>query len=332
MRVWLVWLAVFYGVWASLNFAAGYWIHTREHWPIALSMAFGSFVAGSTPMGGGTVGFPILVLFFELPAALGRNFALLVQSIGMTSASIFILCRGTRVEWRMLPYCITGSAAGLLLGTFVVVPYMPDDLVKLVFACLWASFGVLTLAKNRELCSFTDLPVIPDMAARRLGLTVGVVGGVTTALTGVGIDMMLYTVLVLLFRMDLKVAVPTSVIIMAGSSILGSLLHVAIGDIGRESAYNLLAAAPVVILGAPLGAFFVSIVPRVRTLYFVAVLCVLQFVWALYNVRPTWGQWGFIAANLTVATVGFVLLYRMGRGLAVERAYRAPVRAVAEIG
>jgi hypothetical protein len=39
-------------------------------------MAFGSYVAGSTPMGGGTVGFPILVLLFDLPATLGRDLCL----------------------------------------------------------------------------------------------------------------------------------------------------------------------------------------------------------------------------------------------------------------
>jgi len=327
MRVWLAWLVAFYSVWVMLNFVIGYWPHTREHWPIAVAMAFGSYVAGSTPMGGGTVGFPVLVLFFDLPAALGRNFGLMVQSIGMTSASIFILCRRTQIEVRMLSYSVAGAAVGLLVGTFFVVPYMPDAFVKLVFSCLWASFGLLTLAKNRELCSFDQLPAIRPATARAFGLAVGLVGGVTTALTGVGIDMMLYTVLVLLFRMDLKAAVPTSVVIMAAASVMGSLLHVAIGDLGSEAFYNWLAAAPVVILGAPLGAFLVSIIPRMHTLYFVAVLCVLQFVWALYEIRPTPGQWTFTVANLIVATAGFTLLYRMGRG----RAERATIRARAEL-
>jgi len=313
MRPWLIWLVCFYSVWAILNFAFGLWVYTKAHWPIAVAMALGSYVAGSTPMGGGTVGFPVLVLLFHEPASMGRNFGLVIQSIGMTSASIFILCRRTPIEFRILSWSILGSAAGLLFGTLYVVPRIPDASVKLIFACLWASFGFLTLVKNTEICAFDNLPLVPRRAAMRLGLIVGVVGGVTTALTGVGIDMILYVLLVLLFRMDLKSAVPTSVIIMAVSSLMGSGLHLLIGDFNQEVFHSWLAAAPVVILGAPLGAFLVSVISRVATLYFVAMLCVLQFVWTLFEVRPTPGQWAFVAANLTVATVGFVLLYRAGK-------------------
>ena len=40
---------------------------------IALAMAIGSYAAGSTPMGGGTVGFPVLVCSLAAPT-LGRDF------------------------------------------------------------------------------------------------------------------------------------------------------------------------------------------------------------------------------------------------------------------
>ena len=45
-----------------------------EHWGIAAAMAAGSYVAGSTPMGGGTVGFPVLVLLFDQSGAIGRRY------------------------------------------------------------------------------------------------------------------------------------------------------------------------------------------------------------------------------------------------------------------
>lgn len=324
--IWLLWLAGFFTVWGGLNVIGGFWPRTQEHWPIAVAMALGSYVAGSTPMGGGTVGFPVLVLFFDLPASLGRNFALLIQSIGMTSASIFILCRRSPIEWRMLRSAVVGSGVGLVLGTFLAVPYLPDPLVKLVFACLWMSFGVLTLVKNQEICSYREVPVIPMVAARNLGLAVGLLGGITTSLTGVGIDMLLYTVLVLLFRTDVQAAVPTSVIVMAVSSIMGSVLHLVIGDIDRDVYYYWLAASPVVILGAPLGAFLVSVISRVKTLYVVAVLCVVQFGWTLYEVKPTVGQWLFVVVALGAAGGGFVFLYRLGRTL--PPAHTVPVHTV----
>lgn len=318
MRLWLSWLAAFYATWALLNFGFGLWPHAQANWPIALAMALGSYVAGSTPMGGGTVGFPVLVLLFHTPAAFGRNFGLLIQSVGMTSASIFIICRRTPIESRTLRFSVLGAAAGLVVGTFWIAPYIPDASAKLIFSCLWLGFGGLTLVKNRELCASRELPTIAAREAAIVGVVVGVAGGVTTALTGVGIDMMLYTVLVLLYRMDLKAAVPTSVLVMAVTSVLGTLLHVAIGDLGRDVFYKWLAAAPVVVLGAPLGAFLVSLISRVKTLYFVAVLCVLQFVWTIREVAPSAGEWTLIVVNLAIASLGFVVLYRAGRRRAPE--------------
>ena len=71
-----------------------------ERWGIAVAMAAGSYVAGSTPMGGGTVGFPVLVLLFEHSGAIGRDFAFAIQSIGMVSASIYILTRPSAVTGK----------------------------------------------------------------------------------------------------------------------------------------------------------------------------------------------------------------------------------------
>ena len=70
-----LWLALFYLAWLTVIVVGHHGQTLREHWPIALAMAFGSYVAGSTPMGGGTVGFPILVLLLKLPATLGRDFS-----------------------------------------------------------------------------------------------------------------------------------------------------------------------------------------------------------------------------------------------------------------
>ena len=80
------WLLVFYTAWAGFVVSAGSWPVVRAHWPISVAMAGGSFVAGSSPVAGGTVGFPVLVYLFDHPARLGRDFSLAVQSIGMTGS------------------------------------------------------------------------------------------------------------------------------------------------------------------------------------------------------------------------------------------------------
>ncbi len=79
----LIWLGAFYATWLVLVISLDAWSHVVGNWAIAAAMAFGSYFAGSTPMGGGTVGFPVLTLLFDYPASLGRDFGLAVQSIGM---------------------------------------------------------------------------------------------------------------------------------------------------------------------------------------------------------------------------------------------------------
>jgi uncharacterized membrane protein YfcA len=195
---------------------------------------------------------------------------------------------------------------------FWIAPFLPNNIVKLLFSCLWMSFAILTLAKNREICSLNTNPVIEQNTAMKLGLVVGIAGGITASVIGVGIEMMIYTTLVLLFRCDLKVAVPTAVSAMAATSVVGIVLHAALGDIGSEVFYNWLAAAPIVVFGAPFGAFLVSVIPRARTLYFVSALCLIQFVWTLWQVGPSPKEWALVVCALAAAVVGFYLLYRRG--------------------
>jgi hypothetical protein len=73
MKYWFAYVAALYAVWLVLAFGFGYWRQAKAHWPMAAVMTFGSVVAGSTPMGGGTVAFPFLVLVFGQSPALGRN-------------------------------------------------------------------------------------------------------------------------------------------------------------------------------------------------------------------------------------------------------------------
>ncbi len=312
MKYWYLFVGVFYLAYVYLIFGLKYLPIALNHWPIAIAMALGSVVAGSTPMGGGTVGFPVLVLLLHQSASIGRNFGMAAQALGMTSAMVFIFCRRTPVQTRMLGWGLTGAVGGLLAGTFLVSPLLPGDTVKLLFSSVWMSFGVLTLARNREFCSLDQVPALGRNADAATSFAVGVFGGMITSLIGVGIEMVTYTVLVLRYRCDLKAAVPTAVSMGAMTSVMGIGLHALLGDIGRETFYNWLAAAPIIVFGAPFGAYLVSVIPRIRTLYFVSILCLVQFVWTLYQVSPSGGGWLFVFASLALAGLSFFLLYKRG--------------------
>lgn len=288
LRPFLLWLALFYSAWLTIVTLGNHWATLADHWPIALSMAFGSYVAGSTPMGGGTVGFPVLVLLFELPASLGRNFGLAVQSIGMVSATIYILSARRPLDWPLLKPTLLGALLGTPLGAAFVAPYVADLWVKLTFAVIWCSFGIMHLVKLRELTSAHNPSHRFRPHTRSIGLALGLSGGIVASITGVGIDMMLYAVLVLLYRADLKTAIPTSVVIMAFSSVVGITTNVVLSrtvggpyHVDPEVFHNWLAAAPVVALGAPFGAIVVNLISRTPTLLVVSLLCIGQFVWTI---------------------------------------------------
>ena len=330
LAAWLVFLGLFYTAWLLLVFGGGMWSVVVDHWPMALSMAIGSYAAGSTPMGGGTVGFPVLVLLFDMPASLGRDFSFAVQSIGMVSASIFILCRRQPLAWSMLRGAMLGAVLGTPLGILFLSPLIPELWIKLAFAVIWGSFGILHLYRLQEITSHSELGAGASAREFRLGLLAGFcAGGMAAAITGVGIDMVVYALLVLLFRVDLKVAIPTSVIIMAFTSLVGVAVKSLTGTWQPGVLGNWLAAAPVVALGAPLGVFVVGLIGRKPTLLVVAILCIGQYLWTGYTERDTLGFTGmmvFIGAVL-VCLLGFEWLRSRGNvgSTATDDVSRSPV-------
>ena len=312
---WFIFLAVFYLTWLLLVAGLGYWNAAADSWPMAVAMAIGSYAAGSTPMGGGTVGFPVLVLLFDMPASLGRDFSFAVQSIGMVSASIFIFCRRQQLAWSMLRGALLGALLATPLGILFVAPQVPDLWVKLAFAVLWGSFGILHLYRLSEITGHDHAGDPNCPLDFRVGLLLGSIAGVSAvAVTGVGIDMVIYAALVLLSRVDLKVAIPTSVVIMAFASVVGVVVKTATGDWQPQVFGNWLAAAPVVALGAPLGVYVVSMIGRRPTLLVVSALCVVQFVWTCLAERATLGVAGTGIALLAVVVclAGFEWLRQLG--------------------
>lgn len=326
--IWLIWLVCFYSIWAWLVFANDRWTEVTAHRGIAIAMAVGSYAAGSTPMGGGTVGFPILVLLFKQPAELGRDFSFAVQSIGMVSAAIFIFARRQPLAGAMLK----GAALGVMLGTpagiCLLAPFIPPLWIKLLFAVVWGAFGILHLRRIGEIASHIGMTDFDERWDFRVGFLVGLASGaLVVSVTGVGVDMVLYTVLVLLCRADLKIAIPTSVVIMALASVVGVVTKNLTTGMQPGVFENWLAAAPVVALGAPLGVFVVDLIGRKPTLVFVALLCVGQFIWTCHDERSSLGVPGItisIAAVLLIL-LGFEKLRKIGAFLVNEQKAKQPI-------
>ncbi|MBX2859413.1 MAG: sulfite exporter TauE/SafE family protein [Cellvibrionaceae bacterium] len=302
--IWFAWLLLFYCTWLVLVLSQSQWHVVVQHWQIAVAMALGSFAAGSTPMGGGTVGFPVLVLGFDMPAILGRDFSFAIQSIGMVSASIFIFARRQAVASAALKGAILGSLAGTPLGILFIAPMIPELWIKLVFAVIWASFGLHHLFRINQIAANTGLRSLGKSRDLRVGVLLGFMSSLSVvAVTGVGIDMFIYTFLVLLCRSDLKIAIPTSVVIMAFTSLLGVVIKLFTVGMVPGVYENWLAAAPIVALGAPLGVFFVSRIGRKSILLVVAILCIFQYLWTCFTEYKLLGAAGVGVSLLLIAAL-----------------------------
>lgn len=326
VRYFMLWLGVFYTVWLSIVLLGQHSAVFSENWGIGVAMALGSYFAGSTPMGGGTVGFPVLVLIFNEPASMGRDFSMAIQSIGMVSASILIFCMRMPLEWRMLRWAFAGATLGIPLGLAFIAPHVSGLYVKLTFATLWASFGMLHFVKVGEIARMSGLTSMTERFDAISGLSIGLfAGGLIASTTGVGVDMLIYIVLVLMCRADLKIAIPTSVVLMAYASLIGiatqfTLAHLMPGRYSLSPGLlaNWIVAAPIVALGAPFGVVACKLIPRRVTLLIVSGLCMIQFVWTLYNERASLNAGilaGVLVALLALNLV-FMLMHDAGKRMA----------------
>lgn len=253
--VWIVWLTSNGFIRAISNLIA--------NWEVALTMTFGSMVAGGTSMGGGAVAFPVFTKVLHVPPHEAKIFSLVIQSVGMSAASLTIVAMDTKVEWRFIRWASLGGVPGIVLGSFFLAPVLPPDAIKFFFTMMVSSFGIILFLLN---CSRRKRNLIIPFWGRReqlLSILVGLFGGVTSSLVGSGMDIFCFSVMVLLFGLCEKVSTPTSVILMAINAVVGAILHTyVIGDFNEPVVSYWLAAVPVVVVGAPFGAVLSSLLKR----------------------------------------------------------------------
>ncbi|MFW5664571.1 MAG: sulfite exporter TauE/SafE family protein [Coleofasciculus sp.] len=233
--------------------------HLINHWQIAITMMFGSMIAGGTSLGGGAVAFPVFTKLLHISPHDARIFSLAIQSVGMSAATIAICFTRIRVEWRIILWGSLGGFLGIFLGAGFLAPIIPAPVLKMVFTTILTSFAVtlFTLNQGIRTCHLT----LPIWTIKEQSVTViaGFLGGIMSGLVGNGIDIFTFSVMVLLFRLSEKVATPTSVILMAINAIAGFALQVFVFNDFTNTVQNYwLAAIPVVVVGAPLGAMFCS--------------------------------------------------------------------------
>lgn len=316
--IYLLLVVLIYIFWVTYMSMANHWPLFKEFWPISLTMAFGSFVAGATPQGGATVAFPVFTKLFQFPSGDARTFGLLIQAIGMAMASVLIIIKRIPVLPHVIGWSSLGGGLGVVLGVFFF--QIPAPFPKLLFTFVATAFGA-ALAFSRWGTQWSPLADVLDWNHyhRLIFVVVGFVGGAFSANTGAGTDMLAFIVLILAFGVDEKISTPTSVIIMGINSVIGSIMYIfVVQEVGIVWNYWLV-AVPVVILGAPLGAYVVSKIDRDVLIIAILFLIAVELGTTIWLIPFTPTITTFIAAALIICVISFVamLLYRQ-KVLAVQ--------------
>ncbi|MDH3752944.1 MAG: sulfite exporter TauE/SafE family protein [Acidimicrobiia bacterium] len=311
-RVRLAWVlpAVATITWVVYVAAEGHLGRVLDQWAAAVTMVFGSFVAGSTPAGGGAVAFPVFTKVLEIPPAVARTFSLSIQATGMVMASATILLAGRRVDRTALTIGTSGGMLGFVFGAVLLgdrestfwSSHLDPAYVKVTFTMVIAAMAYIVFL-SLQVDEADCVNVITGWNRRSVGglLFAGLVGGVLSSLTGSGVNILLFLFTVIVFGLHPRVGVPTSIISMAVVSVLGFVMFglidgqldlvldgtgdvVSVGgspvsplDGGRHDVFGIwLAAIPVVVWGAPLGAWVASVLSKRALIVFVGSMALLE--------------------------------------------------------
>jgi len=310
-------------VWGSWYLFAGplpAFDYIAQHWPITVTMVFGSLIAGATSEGGGAVAFPIFTKLLNISPQDAKVFSLAIQSVGMSAASLIILALKIKVEWRVILWASSGGFFGMLIGAGLLSPLLPAAFVKMLFTVMVVSFAMTLFLLNRGLslrnknlqkCNRQEILCL---------LATGFLGGIMSGLVGNGIDVITFSVMVLLFRINEKIATPTSVILMAINAIFGFFLHYFyFGGFNETVHAYWLAAIPVVVLGAPLGAILCYYMSRVFIVNFLIFLIIIEFVSSLLLIPLTVNILLLSGLLLIIFSIIYLWMYRSNHYLPNNR-------------
>ena len=303
-----------------------------EYYPSSIAMTLGSFVAGSTPLGGGVVAFPVSVLVLGLTSEESRDASVLVQSIGMTAASfLLVVCKKkTLIPQIIYPSIIFGSI-GLILGFSIdVTSYLVNltfTVAVFMFMLVYMYTNIYVLPaveeKRRNALPTTNKPNVKDRVILGnvcLALS-ALVGGFITSKVGSGSDMAVFVYGIYgwnnFFPSRPKTDVDftaSSVVIMAVMSCLTSLLRGIYSEFSERTMDCWAAMAFVVVVGAPLGSIVLkpSMIPYLRGLFYV--MAVTQFaMFSVLKIGLNVPSWIVICVLLVVEIAALITHYRLSQ-------------------
>jgi len=178
--------------------------------------------------GGSILTMPVLVYLFSIPAVEATSYSLLLVGLTALLGSIGYFRQGT-IDIKTAIIFGIPSILGVLLARHYLLPAIPsefklgilitkDFLIMFVFSVLMILAALMMMKKNNP--KKDDNQDVPKNKFALVMLEGLVVGGVT-GFVGAGGGFLIIPALVLLAGLEMKIAVGTSLIIIALKSIIG---------------------------------------------------------------------------------------------------------------
>lgn len=299
------------------------------YWPMSLAMIAGSFIAGSTPLGGAVIAFPVAVLVVKFKPDEGRDFAVLIQSIGMVAAAYLIALKKRHMvdTWLVQTSCIANTL-GVILGFSIALPGFWVNVAYMTYAVVFAGVLVYKHAITRPyICTKQadddgDEDISCDTVAATAGLfLVGIAGGILASKMGSGSDTVAYVYGLFIYNPIFATAgkqlsesslTVSSVVIMAYTTVVVAAIRLVQGDISVRVYHCWGAAMWVVVFGAPMGSYVLHSAHETffRRLFYC--LAVAQFViFAALKVKGRLDAWLVILGVMVVAIFGVMAHYML---------------------
>ncbi|PIC37997.1 hypothetical protein B9Z55_010148 [Caenorhabditis nigoni] len=276
-------------VWWSVAFRYDLFQYYPTYWHMPVVMILGSIIGGMTSEGAGAVAFPVMTLALHIDPTIARDFALMMQSIGMTSALVCVLFMRVKFETRAVILGCFGAVPGFIIGVHWIDPIFTGPQKKMLFVSIWTAFalslGILNAQKKRS--TFREIPEFCAWKGWVLFFT-GIIGGIFDAFAGSGIDICIFSVITLLFRVTEKTATPTTVVLKGTIAVFGFYYRaVMMGDIDIMAWRYFSVTVPISACGGPIGSFLGSHLHRQLIASFVYILEAIALIGFLFT-KPGW--------------------------------------------
>jgi len=197
---------------------------------VAIGLALG-LIGG----GGSILTLPVLVYLFGVPVVLATTYSLFVVGITALISSISFY-KQKLIDIRIFFVFGIPSIIAVFLTRLYLVPLIPEVVFRVeafvmtkdmfimgVFATLMigAAYGMLRPTNQKEAAGKATTSLVPQKINYPLVLLEGTVVGGVTGLVGAGGGFLIIPALVFIGKLPMKVAVGTSLLIIAAKSLIG---------------------------------------------------------------------------------------------------------------